>query len=1803
MMEEDFPRGKVKKKSVKSEAPEHVKPVHHKQSDSKDVLFKDAKLGPEKKKKARKRKSEKKVEDEVSKKQHREDEDSSALLSTKDIIKHLSIRTLTDETLLLGAVREIHDIELVISLPNNLHGYVQITDINDKYTERIREEQQKETKEVESEDDDNNDEQQELPTLHEAFSIGDIVICRVKELVMVKGHSRILLTLNPADITTHLSADNLKESMVLPGSVSSIEDHGFMVDVGISGIKAFLQTKDANQFIHNQNQGKNLFIGQLLQCIIKETKSNGRSLLITINRKSIQKSQAQSETHTTLQSFMPGTRLEATITYVGESYLGAVVHSTFKASIMELHLKDLAQSTSDYRISDTVSACVLFNCPVTKTLGLTLKSEFSDPTAKLKKSLFGGLAIGDFADKAKVRSVKQKRGVLVDLKKDVQGLLMATQVDDKEVTNLEETFKEGQVIKCRITDFNFIDNLALVSMKAATLAERYLHLKDVEPGDRVKGTITAVQENGLQVKISAHIKGFVPRSHLADVPIQNPHKIFSETDKIALRVIHVSPQQNRLILTHKKTLVKSKLNIISDYSQFEEGMYVHGTIVSIKKFGCVVMFCNGVKGLIPRSELANERIEFPEKIFYVGQVVKCRVIKTHEPSMKRVILSLRSDKDRPRREKKVKTEPKVAVGKIMKVTVISATPDGLNVKMETEEEAVIPTMHLSDYTMNCDLILTAASPGDEMEAMMFNNKGPKGQQILTCKPSLIGVSNSGEILKDFSELNPGMEMVGCLRNIMPYGLFVEFLNNLVGLAPLKDISDSYTLDPSKLFAIGQTLHAHVKEVNEEKERFLVSLRPSEVSMDITALDLLRGFLKEQRKILKKLKSAEKHKVLSGMTVGSIVTATLKEIQKGGFLCQLDGNISAVVTRGHCPAQHDHQPGDNVEAVILHVDIPSEVVELSMKQKLVAFAQTLEKKKLGKMDELKVKVELVKECFALASTDEGTLIYLPVKKHYNDVRIGADLLKFGQTCKVKVHGTVAGKPIAEILQKGGSDNNDENRKFIRFGLKEMEEKAEEHGVTRGSIVEAVIHSVKEGQVNVVVKGCIQGRIHVTEIVDEAPLHGKTVLNGFKLKAKLKARVIGYREMKQNKSLILTNQFTQLGLELSIKPSKIKEDYEVPERHVSAKKQLHSFEPGQTVTVFVQQFCSNILWVHVTPYVGGKIHRLNISKKLSVLTEPVRHFKKSGQAIQAKVLGLDDEEKVLQLTMTGEEKKEVKEKSVVNGCVKKVLADRLCIQLPFGCFGSVFITDIRDHFKDRPLEGYKEDQYVRCAVLDAKDRQHVVLSLRPSRISKHNDPGADQEVMTLDDVKEGSVVKGYVSECNEQALFVCLSRTVTGTVKLNQVSSYYVEDFASVFPVGTLVSVKVLRVNKDKEKVSLSMLPKDTELPDAVPEHLRGHFKVSKKESRKRQRKTSANRESDDSGMEENESEDEMVAAAAPRLTLSSGFSWDVDLSKLGQMSKLGAGDDESSSEEEDDVPPQKRAKKEKKNEKKNEEAEIQRTEQALMQEDRTPETAEDFNRLVLSSPNSSMIWIRYMAFHLQNSEAEKARAVAERALETINFREEQEKLNVWVAYLNLENLYGNEETLIKIFERALQQCEPIKVFQQLISIYIRTDKNEAADQLFGTMVKRFRSEKDVWINYGSFLMRNGKQDAAHKLMQRSFKSLESKQHVDVIVKFAQMEFKCGEPERAKTMFDNVLSSYPKRTDIWSVYLDMVIKQGDPVNTRNLFERVISLELQPKKIKFFFKRYLDYEKKFGDEGRVKAVKAKAVGYVEKKSSVLT
>lgn len=59
----------------------------------------------------------------------------------------------------------------------------------------------------------------------------------------------------------------------------------------------------------------------------------------------------------------------------------------------------------------------------------------------------------------------------------------------------------------------------------------------------------------------------------------------------------------------------------------------------------------------------------------------------------------------------------------------------------------------------------------------------------------------------------------------------------------------------------------------------------------------------------------------------------------------------------------------------------------------------------------------------------------------------------------------------------------------------------------------------------------------------------------------------------------------------------------------------------------------------------------------------------------------------------------------------------------------------------------------------------------------------------------------------------------------------------------------------------------------------------------------------------------------------------------------------------------------------------------------------------------------------------------------------------------------------------------------------------------------------------------------------------------------------------------------------------------MSSRELFDRVIHLSVSVKKIKFFFKRYLEYEKKNGTPETIQVVKQKALEYVESKGSDTT
>lgn len=104
-------------------------------------------------------------------------------------------------------------------------------------------------------------------------------------------------------------------------------------------------------------------------------------------------------------------------------------------------------------------------------------------------------------------------------------------------------------------------------------------------------------------------------------------------------------------------------------------------------------------------------------------------------------------------------------------------------------------------------------------------------------------------------------------------------------------------------------------------------------------------------------------------------------------------------------------------------------------------------------------------------------------------------------------------------------------------------------------------------------------------------------------------------------------------------------------------------------------------------------------------------------------------------------------------------------------------------------------------------------------------------------------------------------------------------------------------------------------------------------------------------------------------------------------------------------------------------------------------------------------------------------------------------------------------------------------------------------------------------------------------------------VEARIKFAVHEFKHGSPERGRTVFESLLSAYPKRLDVWNVYIDQETALGAHDAVRRLFDRVTSQKLSTKKARSFFKKLMAFEKKFGDESTQQRAQAAVEAYVKR------
>ncbi|KAK5647128.1 hypothetical protein RI129_005592 [Pyrocoelia pectoralis] len=265
----------------------------------------------------------------------------------------------------------------------------------------------------------------------------------------------------------------------------------------------------------------------------------------------------------------------------------------------------------------------------------------------------------------------------------------------------------------------------------------------------------------------------------------------------------------------------------------------------------------------------------------------------------------------------------------------------------------------------------------------------------------------------------------------------------------------------------------------------------------------------------------------------------------------------------------------------------------------------------------------------------------------------------------------------------------------------------------------------------------------------------------------------------------------------------------------------------------------------------------------------------------------------------------------------------------------------------------------------------------------------------------------------------------------------------------------------------------------------------------------------------------------------------------------------------------------------------------------PESEEHFERLVAGNPNSSELWAKYIAYCVSNAEIHKARNIAKSALKRIDLKETEERYNIWITLLNLENSYGDKDSFNMAFEEAIRCNEDLRIYLDVIALFANSEKYAEMNEKIKKVKSKHKTNPKMWTSIARVYYKCRHLQDARNVHGSALKSVQSKaDYVDLVVQFAIMEFNYGEKHHAEAMFETVLQSNPKRVDVWSTYVDQMVKKDNIDGARRVLERAVCQNIPPKKMKILFKKFKDLELKVGNEEGVQHVVDLAKQYLGNK-----
>jgi small subunit ribosomal protein S1 len=399
--------------------------------------------------------------------------------------------------------------------------------------------------------------------------------------------------------------------------------------------------------------------------------------------------------------------------------------------------------------------------------------------------------------------------VILDINYKSDGLVPLSEFRDT------PDLKIGDYVDVYVENKEDLRGQLVLSRRKAKLLKGWDTLVDsYKNGTIIKGFVLSKTKGGLIVDCLG-LETFLPGSQIDVKPITDYDGYVGKT--MEFKVVKINEAIKNAVVSHKalieSDLAEQRETIIAG---LEKGQVLEGVVKNITDFGAF-MDLGGVDGLLYITDISWGRINHPNEVLELNQKINVCVLEFDEEK-KRISLGLKQLTPHPWEI----LDKGISEGSIVKGKIVNIEDYGAFLEINPGVEGLI---HVSEVTWSNQPVNARDyfTLGQEFEAKVVTLERESRKMSLSVKQ--LSSDPWSSVAEKYAS---GTRHSGVVKNLTPYGVFIELEEGIGGMVHISDLSWTKRYNhPSEFTKVGETIDVQVIECDIDNRKLSLGHKQNE----------------------------------------------------------------------------------------------------------------------------------------------------------------------------------------------------------------------------------------------------------------------------------------------------------------------------------------------------------------------------------------------------------------------------------------------------------------------------------------------------------------------------------------------------------------------------------------------------------------------------------------------------------------------------------------------------------------------------------------------------------------------------------------------------------------------------------------------------------------------------------------------------------------------------------------------------------------------------------------------------------------